>query len=113
MAQGIGTSMLQVPNIMRRPLIWVPAIVSSAILGPMGTVFVKMQCNATGSGMGSAGFVGQIMTYQTMIEGSDAATVIFKIVIMQFVLPAVISFGISELMRNKGLIKEGDMALEL
>jgi uncharacterized membrane protein len=48
-----------------------------------------------------------------MIEGSDAATVIFKIVIMQFVLPAVISFGISELMRNKGLIKEGDMALEL
>lgn len=113
LAQGIGTSMLQVPNIMRRPLIWIPAIVSSAILGPIGTVFVKMQCNATGSGMGSAGFVGQIMTYQTMIEGSDAATVIFEIVIMQFVLPAVISFGISELMRNKGLIKEGDMALEL
>lgn len=113
LAQGIGTSMLQVPNIMRRPLIWVPAIVSSAILGPIGTVFVKMQCNATGSGMGSAGFVGQIMTYQTMIEGSDPATVIFKIVIMQFVLPAVIAFGISELMRNKGLIKEGDMALEL
>ena len=113
LAQGVGTSMLQVPNIMRHPQIWLPAIVSSAILGPIGTMLVNMQCNATGSGMGSAGFVGQIMTYQTMIAYSDPATVIFKIVMMQFVLPAFISLGVSELMRKRGWIKQGHMALEL
>lgn len=113
LAQGVGTSMLQVPNIMRHPQIWIPAIVSSAILGPVGTLFVNMQCNATGSGMGSAGFVGQIMTYQTMITYSDPATVVFKIVIMQFVLPAFISLGVSEFMRKKGWIKQGQMALDL
>ena len=66
LAQGIGTSMLQVPNIVRKPIIWIPAIVSSAVLGPVSTMLVKMTSNATGSGMGTAGFVGQIMTYQTM-----------------------------------------------
>ncbi len=65
-AQGVGTSMLQVPNILRKPVIWIPAIVSSAILGPVSTMLVRMTNNATGSGMGTAGFVGQIMTYQTM-----------------------------------------------
>ena len=63
LAQGIGTSMLQVPNIVRKPIIWIPAIVSSAVLGPVSTMLVKMTSNATGSGMGTAGFVGQIMTY--------------------------------------------------
>ena len=66
LAQGIGTSMLQVPNIVRKPIIWVPAILSSAILGPVGTMILHMTSNATGSGMGTAGLVGQIMTWQTM-----------------------------------------------
>ena len=57
LAQGIGTSMLQVPNIVKRPLIWLPAILSSAILGPVGTVLLNMTNNATGSGMGTAGLV--------------------------------------------------------
>ena len=61
LAQGIGTSMLQIPNIVRNPLIWLPAILSSAILGPIGTLVLKMTNNATGSGMGTAGLVGQIM----------------------------------------------------
>ncbi len=61
LAQGVGTSMLQVPNIVRKPIIWLPAILSSAILGPVGTMILKMTNNATGSGMGTAGFVGQIM----------------------------------------------------
>lgn len=67
LAQGIGTSMLQVPNIVRKPVIWLPAILSSAILGPVGTMLLHMTSNATGSGMGTAGLVGQIMTWQTMI----------------------------------------------
>ncbi len=87
LAQGIGTSMLQVPNIVRKPIIWIPAIVSSAVLGPVSTMLVKMTSNATGSGMGTAGFVGQIMTYQTL--------------------------AVSEFMRKKGWIKDGDMKLEL
>ena len=69
LAQGIGTSMLQVPNIVRKPIIWLPVILSSAILGPIGTMVFKMTNNATGSGMGTAGLVGQIMTWQTMTPG--------------------------------------------
>ena len=61
LAQGIGTSMLQVPNIVRKPVIWLPVIISSAILGPVGTLVFHMTSNATGSGMGTAGLVGQIM----------------------------------------------------
>ena len=86
-AQGIGTSMLQVPNIMRHPLIWLPAIISSAILGPVGTMVMKMTSNATGSGMGTAGFVGQIMTWQTMVPGEDPMVVLIKIAVMHFLLP--------------------------
>ena len=112
-AQGVGTSMLQVPNIVRKPIIWLPAIVSSAILGPVGTMLVNMQCNATGSGMGSAGFVGQIMTWQTMIAYDSAAVVLIKIILLQFLLPVVISFAVSEFMRKKGWIKFGDMKLDV
>ncbi len=86
-AQGLGTSMLQVPNIMRHPLIWLPVIFSSAILGPVSTILANMQNNATGSGMGSAGLVGQITTYQTMIAYDDPKLVIIKIILLHFVLP--------------------------
>lgn len=112
-AQGVGTSMLQVPNIVRKPVIWIPAIVSSAIVGPIGTVLLNMQCNATGSGMGSAGFVGQIMTWQTMIQYDSPAIVLVKILLLQFILPAVITLAVSEFMRRKTWIKMGDMALDL
>ena len=59
-AQGVGTSMLQIPNIVRRPIIWIPAIVSSAILGPVASAVLHMVSTPVGSGMGSAGFVGQM-----------------------------------------------------
>ena len=95
-AQGLGTSMLQVPNIMRHPLIWLPVIFSSAILGPVSTILANMQNNATGSGMGSAGLVGQITTYQTMIAYDDPKLVIIKIILLHFVLPAAITLFFSE-----------------
>ena len=76
LAQGIGTSMLQVPNIVKKPVIWLPAIISSAILGPVGTMVLHMTNNATGSGMGTAGLVGQIMTWQTMIQTESAQMVL-------------------------------------
>lgn len=112
-AQGIGTSMLQVPNIMKKPLIWLPAIITSAILGPVGTLVFGMTNNATGSGMGTSGLVGQLMTYQVMAETESPALVICKIILLHFIFPALISLCISEFMRKRDLIKTGDMKLDL
>lgn len=112
LAQGIGTSMLQVPNIVRKPIIWLPAILSSAILGPVGTMVLNMTNNATGSGMGTAGFVGQIMTWQTMTATEDPTIVLIKILAIQIILPAVVTLAISEFMRKQNWIKPGDMKLD-
>ena len=112
LAQGIGTSMLQVPNIVRKPVIWLPAILSSAVLGPVGTMVLHMTSNATGSGMGTAGLVGQIMTWQTMIQTEPGMVVLIKILLIQIILPAIVTLGISEFMRKKQWIKFGDMKLE-
>ena len=113
-AQGIGTSMLQVPNIMRHPLIWVPATLSSAILGPIGTALLGMTNNAVGSGMGTSGLVGQIMTYQTMTAaGESNVKVLLLILIMHIIAPALLSLLFSEIMRRFGWIKKDDMKLDL
>lgn len=113
LAQGIGTSMLQIPNIVRNPLIWLPAILSSAILGPIGTLVLKMTNNATGSGMGTAGLVGQIMTWQTMTAAEPSTIVLIKIFVIQIILPAIVTAAIAEFMRRKKWIKQGDMKLDL
>lgn len=113
LAQGIGTSMLQISNIVRNPLIWLPAILSSAVLGPVGTMLLGMTNNATGAGMGTAGLVGQIMTWQTMTVSESSTVVLIKIFVIQIILPAVVTLSFSELMRKKGWIKQGDMKLEL
>jgi uncharacterized membrane protein len=114
MAQGLGTSMLQVANIMRRPVIWLPAILTSAILGPVSTVVLGMTSNATGSGMGTAGLVGPIMAYETMVQGGMAPwLVLVEIAVMYFILPAALSLAFSEWFRKMGWIREGDMKLDL
>ena len=114
LAQGLGTSMLQMPNIVRRPIIWLPAIVSSAILGPISTMLFQMTNNPVGSGMGSAGLVGQITTFQTMTaEGGDPWLVLIKLIVIQFLLPAALSLLCSELMRKWGWIRFGDMKLDV
>ena len=113
LAQGLGTSMLQVANIVRKPIIWLPAIIASAVLGPVSTMIFHMTNNATGSGMGTAGLVGQITTYQTMAATEGPALVLLKILILHFVLPAVLALGVSEFMRKKGWIKTGYMKLDV
>lgn len=114
LAQGLGTSMLQIGNIMRKPVIWIPAIITSAILGPVSTMVFHMTNNATGSGMGTAGLVGQITTFQTMVaEGAAPEIVLFNIFLLHFILPAILSWGISEVMRKKQWIKEDDMKLSI
>ncbi len=113
-AQGIGTSMLQVPNIVKKPIIWLPAIISSAVLGPVASAVLKMVSNPVGSGMGSAGFVGQISTYTSMVEaGTDKVVAVVLIVLMHFVFPAILTLLISEFMRKKNWIKQGDMKLNI
>lgn len=113
LAQGIGTSMLQVPNIVKKPIIWLPAILSSAILGPIGTMVFKMTNNATGSGMGTAGLVGQLMTWQDMAGTVEPTILLIKILLIQVILPAIVTLLISEFMRKKQWIKYGDMKLDL
>ncbi|CAH2215307.1 PTS transporter subunit IIC [Tepidibacter aestuarii] len=105
-SQGLGTSMLQVPNLIRNPLIWIPPIISSAILGPLSTTVFHMKTNSIGAGMGTSGLVGQISTVAVM--GNSAMT---SIIILHFVLPVIITLIISEFMRKKGYIKDGDMKL--
>jgi len=112
-AQGLGTSMLQIPNIVRHPLIWIPSILSSAILGPVSTMVFKMQSNPTGSGMGTAGLVGPIMSFQTMSSYMPSVTALIYNIMMYFILPALLSLIISEGMRKLGFIKQGDMKLNL
>ena len=112
-AQGIGTAMLQVPNIVRNPLIWIPPTLASAILGPLSTVVFKMENNPAGGGMGTSGLVGQIMTWQTMAGTRGSGILMFEIILLHFVLPAILTLVISEFMRKKGYIKFGDMKLNV
>ena len=113
-AQGVGTSMLQVPNIMKKPIIWLPAIISSAILGPIASAGLGMVSTPVGAGMGTAGFVGQFSAYGAMIENGTATWMALgQIGVMHFILPAVITLMIAELMRRMGWIKNGDMKLEV
>lgn len=113
LAQGLGTSMLQMPNIVRRPQIWIPPIIASAILGPISTKLLAMSCLPSGAGMGTSGLVGQIMTYNSMIAAGTSPKVIFiEISIMHFIAPAIISLAVAEGMRKLGIIKKGDMELK-
>lgn len=108
LSQGLGTSMLQMPNIIKKPIIALPAILTSFLLGPLSTLVFKMQGTPVGSGMGTSGLVGQFATLEAM--GPSALPLILLI---HFLLPALLSFIISEGMRKKGLIKPGDMKLNL
>ncbi len=110
-AQGVGTSMLQMPNIIRNPMIWMPAIISSAILGPISAL-IGMTNNLTGSGMGTSGLVGQFMAFDSMAPKFGTTGTIGLILLMHFILPAAISFFVSEFMRKKTWIKFGDMKLD-
>ena len=113
-AQGVGTSMLQMPIIIRRPIVWLPPIIASAILGPISSAVLGMTATKVGAGMGTSGLVGCIDTFTTMTAGGvDAWIVLLEIVGIQIILPALICLGISELMRKLGAIRQGDLKLDL
>lgn len=108
LAQGIGTSMLQVANIVKNPWILLPPTLAGAILAPFGSGWIGMVNNPAGAGMGTSGFVGQIMTINVM---GSSTTIWLAIIFLHIIGPAVISLLLSELMRKQGLIKLGDMKI--
>ena len=106
---GIGTSMLQIKNIIRKPLIWLPTIIASAILGPVSTCLLKLVCPGASAGMGTAGLVGQIGTFSAMGNTWQTWVGIF---ILEIIAPTALVFGIDLLFRKIGWIKDGDFALK-
>lgn len=108
-AQGIGTSMLQVANIIKKPLIIIPPTIAGIVLAPFASVLFEMTNNTPGAGMGTAGFVGQIMTLESM---GFTFNTLWLIVILHIVAPAIISLLVSEFFRKKGWIQPGDMKID-
>ena len=109
-AQGIGTSMLQMGNIVKNPLIWIPATLASAITGPIATCLFKLECTGVSAGMGTCGLVGPLGVFTDM---GFTPTSIFGVITVCVILPAVLSLIFSEIMRRLGWIKAGDMKLDL
>lgn len=109
-AQGIGTSMLQMGNIVKNPRIWIPPTLAAAIVGPISTCIFKLQCTGVNAGMGTCGLVGPIGIISDM---GINATSVTGILVGCIVLPAVLSLLFSEIMRKLGWIKPGDMKLDL
>lgn len=112
-AQGLGTSMLQMPNLVKKPVLWLPPVIASAILGPIASCALQMTSSAVGSGMGTAGLVGVIETFTTMSASQEWWLVLLQIIGIDILAPAVLCFVISEVMRKFGWIKFGDLKLDL
>lgn len=111
LAQGIGTSMLQMPNIYKNWKIWIPPTLSAAIVGPIGIVFFNMKNSALESGMGTSGLVDQIGTFNALKADFSNTYIFLSIFLLHFLLPALISYSIYIFMKKKNWIKEGDMKI--
>lgn len=112
-SQGAGTSMLQIGNIARKPIIWLAPTLTAAILGPVSTCLLHMTNNSLGAGMGTSGLVGPIATYAVMSEaGAETWPLLIKIICLYFIAPAVISLIIHIVMKKAGWVKAGDMKLK-
>ena len=114
-SQGIGTSMLQMPNILKNPRVWIPPTLASVITGPLATCLFRLEMNgpAISSGMGTCGLVGQIGVYTGWVENGVTVTAFHwaGLVLICFVLPAVLSCLFCAVLRKWGWIKEGDLKL--
>lgn len=112
-AQGLGTSMLQVGNIIRKPQIWIAPTLTSAILGPLSTCIFKMTNTAAGAGMGTSGLVGQFGTFEAMTATTPIWQLLIKMALLHFILPAALTLLFDGILRKIGWIKKGDMALHV
>lgn len=111
LAQGLGTSMFQVPNIIKNPWIALPPTLAGAILGPVSTLIFKMENTPLGSGMGTSGLVGQISTLNAMAGTRSISILLIQILLLHFILPALLSYIIYKIMYKRGLIKDNDMKI--
>lgn len=111
-SQGIGTSMLQIPNLAKNPRILLPAVIASAVCGPLSSAAFGLMCDASGSGMGTAGLVGVIQTFSVSMDGGMSWWfTLIGVLVCYILVPAAVALGTSELMRKLGWIKYGDMKL--
>ena len=108
---GAGTPLFLLPNVLKNPLLLLPSIISSAILGPVNVFIGKMQNSSLGSGLGTMGLAGQITTWETMITVESPQIVFFKILLLHFILPGVLTLFIANGMRRLNFIKSQDMLL--
>lgn len=110
-SQGIGTSMLQIPNLMRNPRIMIPPIVASAFAG-LSAVLFDLRCNTAGGGMGTSGLVGIFGVLDASVGVIPTWKIVLGILVSLIIIPAIISFFLSEHLRKVGWIKPGDQALD-
>ena len=111
LAQGLGTSMFQVPNIIKNPWTALPPTLAGAILGPVSTLIFKMENTPLGSGMGTSGLVGQISTLNAMAGARSISVLLIQILFLHFILPALLSYIIYKIMYKRELIKDNDMKI--
>ncbi|MCL2166086.1 MAG: PTS sugar transporter subunit IIC [Clostridiales bacterium] len=126
LAQGLGTSMLQMPNLMKKPILWIPAMVASIVNGPVSTVLFKLRQNGPpiASGMGTSGLVGPIGVITGWFTPSEAAVNVGETIVapgvmdylgvlmVGFIIPAAVGWLVSEMMRKQGLILDGDLKID-
>ena len=105
---AFGTSMLQFKNILRKPIIWLPTIITSAILGPLSTLVFQMETLPAGAGMGTSGLIGQITTLDAMPSNANT---FLGIGLLHFILPVILVLALDLLFRQKGWIKKDDLSL--
>jgi uncharacterized membrane protein len=126
LAQGLGTSMLQIPNLMKKPILWLPAVAASLVNGPAATVIFKLKQNGPpiSSGMGTSGMVGPIGVISGWFAPSEAAALIGEtaitpsyfdwlgLLMTSVIIPAAVAWLVSEWMRKRGMIKDRDLWIE-
>ena len=114
-AQGLGTSMLQMPNIIKNWKIWIPPTLTSIVLGPLAAAVFEMENIPIAAGMGTCGLVGQIGTVTAMVTQNrdNALSVLLSIALLHFILPALLTVAFAEYLRKIGWIKNGDLKLDL
>lgn len=111
-SQGIGTSMLQFGNIMKKPAIWLAPTLAGAVLGPISTAVFGMTNTASGAGMGTSGLVGQFGAFAAMTDANPWYTLLL-VVLMHFIFPAILSLGFDFIFRKLGWVKDGDMKINV
>ncbi|MFI3206747.1 MAG: PTS sugar transporter subunit IIC [Clostridia bacterium] len=111
-SQGVGTSMLQFGNIMKKPAICLAPTLTAAVLGPLSTTIFQMTNNASGAGMGTSGLVGQFGTFSSMAD-ADFGFTLFSVILLHFVLPAILALVFDFGFRKLSWVKDGDMKISL